>query len=66
VREASKTLGIEVSTSIGAAFYPDDCSSAEALLGLADRRMYAHKQQIGAVGRDTIPPSTASKLAGAL
>ncbi|HEY0307093.1 MAG TPA: HD domain-containing phosphohydrolase [Acidobacteriaceae bacterium] len=66
VREASKTLGIEVSSSIGAAFYPEDCSSAEALLGLADRRMYAHKQQIGAVGQDGVPPSTASKLAGAL
>ncbi|MDR3736836.1 MAG: diguanylate cyclase [Acidobacteriaceae bacterium] len=66
VREASKTLGIEVTTSIGAAFYPDDCSSAEALLGLADRRMYAHKQQLGLAGHDTIPPTTASKLAGAL
>jgi GGDEF domain-containing protein len=66
VREASKTLGIEVSSSIGAAFYPEDCSSAEALLGLADRRMYAHKQQTGVAGHDGPPQSIASKLAEAL
>ena len=65
VREASKTLGIEVSTSIGAAFFPEDCSSAEALLGLADRRMYAHKQTV-ADGDDVKLAATASKLAGAM
>jgi len=62
VRDSSKVLGIEVTTSIGAAFYPEDCSSAEALLGLADRRMYAHKQTLGTVA---VPP-VASKLAEAL
>jgi diguanylate cyclase (GGDEF)-like protein len=46
VREscASLRVDIDVSTSVGAAFYPEDCGSAETLLDLADRRMYFHKR----------------------
>jgi len=65
VRDASKALGIEVSISLGAAFYPEDSSSAEALLGVADSRMYAHKQSLPARESEPHKPS-ASKLAGAL
>jgi diguanylate cyclase (GGDEF)-like protein len=46
VREACAGLriGIEVSTSVGAAFYPEDADTADKLLDLADRRMYFHKR----------------------
>jgi diguanylate cyclase (GGDEF)-like protein/putative nucleotidyltransferase with HDIG domain len=46
VREvcASLQIGIDVSTSAGAAFFPEDADSAEALLDLADHRMYSHKR----------------------
>lgn len=37
-------LGMEVSASIGAAFFPADGNSVEELLGVADRRMYLHKR----------------------
>ena len=65
VRDASKALGVEVSVSLGAAFYPEDSSSAEALLGVADRRMYAHKPG-GGEREIELRKSSASKLAGAL
>jgi diguanylate cyclase (GGDEF)-like protein/putative nucleotidyltransferase with HDIG domain len=42
-REAK--ANIQVTASIGAAFYPDDGETAEALLGTADRRMYSHKRK---------------------
>ena len=41
---SSLKIEIEVSTSLGAAFYPGDGSTAEELLALADRRMYSHKR----------------------
>jgi diguanylate cyclase (GGDEF)-like protein len=46
VERICRDLGIEigVSASIGAAFYPADGHTVEELLGLADRRMYSHKQ----------------------
>ena len=46
VRAACRNLrmDIEVSTSIGTAFFPADGSSVEELLGVADRRMYLHKR----------------------
>lgn len=37
-------IDIEVSASMGAAFYPADGDAAEELLGLADRRMYSNKR----------------------
>ena len=53
VREACASLriGIDVSTSVGAAFFPEDGDSAEALLELADRRMYLHKRSISTDSR---------------
>ena len=46
VRESCASLRVDVSlsTSVGAAFYPEDCGSAETLLDLADRRMVLHKR----------------------
>jgi diguanylate cyclase (GGDEF)-like protein/putative nucleotidyltransferase with HDIG domain len=46
VRRACRELhlGVEVSCSIGAAFYPADNGNVEELLGLADRRMYLQKR----------------------
>ena len=35
--------GIAVIASLGAAAYPHDCTTAEELLALADRRMYEDK-----------------------
>ncbi len=44
---------VQLSASVGAALYPDDATSFEALLGLADERMYLHKRdRRRAVGRD--------------
>jgi diguanylate cyclase (GGDEF)-like protein/putative nucleotidyltransferase with HDIG domain len=37
-------IDVKVSASIGAAFYPQDGTSAEELLAVADRRMYVDKQ----------------------
>ena len=37
--------GIGVSASLGAAAYPHDCTTAEELLALADRRMYEDKSE---------------------
>jgi len=37
-------LQLQVGCSIGAAIYPQEADSAEALLQLADKRMYAVKQ----------------------
>ena len=39
-------VGVEISCSSGIAFYPEDGSSAEELLGRADRRMYLHKRSL--------------------
>jgi diguanylate cyclase (GGDEF)-like protein len=36
---------VQVTASIGAAYYPADGETAEALLGSADRRMYLHKRK---------------------
>lgn len=36
---------VQLSASVGAALYPDDAQSFEALLSLADERMYLHKRQ---------------------
>ena len=36
---------VEVSTSVGLAFYPQDGETAEELMGVADRRMYLQKQK---------------------
>ena len=36
---------IQLSASVGAALYPDDADSFEALLGRADERMYQHKRE---------------------
>jgi len=46
VRKACRDLCIDtnVTASVGSAFYPADGTSAEELLGLADRRMYRHKR----------------------
>ena len=38
-------VGLDLSTSIGAAFYPADGNTSEELLGIAERRMYFHKQK---------------------
>lgn len=35
---------VQLSASVGAALYPDDAESFEALLGRADERMYEHKR----------------------
>jgi diguanylate cyclase (GGDEF)-like protein/putative nucleotidyltransferase with HDIG domain len=47
VRNACHELQLdkEVSASVGAAFYPFDGETSEELLGVADRRMYAHKHK---------------------
>lgn len=47
VRKACRDAGvkIEVSASVGAAFFPADGETAEELLGVADRRMYLHKRK---------------------
>jgi len=47
VRKACRDaqMDVEVSASIGAAFYPEDGDAGEELLGLADRRMYSHKRK---------------------
>jgi predicted signal transduction protein with EAL and GGDEF domain len=37
-------MGMEVSASIGAAFFPSDGGNAEELLGMANRRMHLHKR----------------------
>ena len=46
VREACEELhvGIAISASSGAAFFPEDSRSSEALLDIADRRMYLNKR----------------------
>jgi len=46
VEKTCRDLNIEVdvSASIGAAFYPGDGDTVEELLGVADRRMYSHKR----------------------
>ncbi len=46
VQEACVALQLEiaVSTSVGMAFFPEDGTSTEELLGAADRRMYQQKQ----------------------
>jgi diguanylate cyclase (GGDEF)-like protein len=36
---------VQLSASVGAALYPDDAESFEALLGRADERMYQHKRE---------------------
>ncbi|MEJ2287295.1 MAG: diguanylate cyclase [Deinococcales bacterium] len=44
---------VQLSASVGAALYPDDAESFEALLGRADERMYEHKRgRRGAPGAD--------------
>lgn len=47
VKSACKeaNIDVDVSTSIGAAFYPADGDTAEDLLRIADRRMYSHKRR---------------------
>ena len=35
----------KIGASIGVAIYPEDASTAEALLALADQRMYENKQR---------------------
>ena len=47
VRNACLELKLDkhVSASVGAAFYPTDGETSEELLGVADRRMYAHKHK---------------------
>ncbi len=47
VRNACVELNLEkqVTASVGAAFYPSDGETSEELLGVADRRMYAHKHK---------------------
>ena len=46
-------VSVQLSASVGAALYPDDAQSFEALLGRADERMYQHKRQRrGASGSD--------------
>jgi diguanylate cyclase (GGDEF)-like protein len=42
---------VQLSASVGAALYPDDADSFEALLGRADERMYQHKREHRAAGR---------------
>jgi predicted signal transduction protein with EAL and GGDEF domain len=37
-------VGIAISASSGAAFFPEDSRSSEALLDIADRRMYLNKR----------------------
>ncbi len=44
-------LEVEVSFSVGVAFYPQDGATAEELLGVADRRMYLHKRTHGGPGK---------------
>jgi len=46
---ASLNLEVNVSTSVGMSFYPEDGDSAEDILGTADRRMYLQKQALYAV-----------------
>jgi diguanylate cyclase (GGDEF)-like protein len=41
---------VHISTNIGAAFYPEDGDSPEALLAAAERRMYLHKQTFSGRG----------------
>jgi PAS domain S-box-containing protein/diguanylate cyclase (GGDEF)-like protein len=43
--------GFSVSSSFGAAFLPEEAADPSSALGLADQRLYAHKQQAYA-GRD--------------
>lgn len=38
-------LTVTIGASVGAALYPDDAESFEALLSLADERMYQHKRR---------------------
>lgn len=47
-------LEVKVSASIGIAIYPDDGITAEALLGAADRKMYAEKQAFYQAGRQQL------------
>jgi diguanylate cyclase (GGDEF)-like protein/putative nucleotidyltransferase with HDIG domain len=61
VTKACRELGIdmEVSTSTGSAFFPADGTSAEELLGLADRRMYLNKRMHYAGGTMVRKPTAA-------
>ena len=55
-RHAAADLKIEmnISVSIGASFFPADGSTAEELLGLADRRMYFHMRKYFEAGASPI------------
>ncbi len=53
--------GVQVSASLGAAFYPDDGISAEELLATADRRMYRDKQKFYAAAQDAIDAGETAK-----
>ncbi len=52
VKKACRELKItvNVSTSVGAAYFPTEGATAEELLGLADRRMYLHKRSAHEAG----------------
>ena len=43
-------IGVSVSASVGAAYFPAEGTTAEELLGLADRRMYLHKRAMHEAG----------------
>lgn len=43
--------GVRISTSLGAAYYPEDGRSAEELLATADRRMYRDKARFNEAAR---------------
>lgn len=44
-------LEVDVSISVGVAYYPADGTTAEELLGVADRRMYLNKRMHGGDGK---------------
>jgi diguanylate cyclase (GGDEF)-like protein/putative nucleotidyltransferase with HDIG domain len=57
-------IDLQVTASTGAAFYPADGETAEALLGTADRRMYFHKRKhYEALAAHGIPPLEMAAIA---
>ncbi len=63
VRKVCRELCIDtnVSASVGSAFYPADGTSAEELLGLADRRMYLHKRMYYESAMNMREPTTVAR-----
>ncbi|MBV8674706.1 MAG: GGDEF domain-containing protein, partial [Acidobacteriaceae bacterium] len=58
IRQTSRELQIEIeiSSSMGVAFYPQDGQTAEELLGVADRGMYLRKREFYGLYPQTADP----------